>query len=730
MRKKILTLMLIAALILTTLLMPKVTNANSKTTTIKLKIGSKTVYVDGVPKKIDVAPFIDPHSNRTLVPVRFVVEGLGGEVSWHPYERFVGVRVGLRKVGLWIGKKTAKISNQLPDWEKFDTFKTVTTDQAPEIVPPGRTMIPLRFVSESVGAKVDWNGETREITITLSYNPPVLGDVLMSVPFDRNATLTSGYCMAPGSAFAVDEKDSSIFVYGEHRIKKPGYDSEHQYEWYNKYLMKYDSLTGIRIGIKKLFIHSDPEWYGTTDGGSVVDWLSYNNGYLYCATPNFHSDKGSFNKLKYSSITIKKVEPVHMSIVWSKTYKLWNLLYPDAKLYPSRGGYGYIAIDDDNRIPLKFTNDGNKMIMIFSTMVQAVFKGFTETADYQFVNALAFDTRTGNIVWKMRHDGWKTSGMDKNAVPQFNNKFYLFEYTYPSTANADLNDNQPDTYQDIEMTHLTQKLIRENHAKSNLKPPYEGKFMPERLVCVDMNTGKTVWENYFIDGTAGNIGLCLTTVPQQIFIVNGILYIMETTYDKGVAFDDADPRDENFGLELLRFDANTGEKLPLFHHPIGSQGVGAKYRPVIFDYNGQPKGVGYLAGTIRIKGDYLFNAIQNTIIYDPNRELEDTVGNDYALVRYAEIRDLPLKDPKDIGTLDTTWKRYIELYKPFTYKYYRPTAKPSVPVRNTEENKCIDDALLQEGQDSIYFFFKSIEGHNYSGDYIVYPAIVEMKAVP
>ena len=40
-----------------------------------------------------------------------------------------------------------------------------TMTVAPKIK-EGRTFIPLRFVSEQLGYKVEWNGETREITIS------------------------------------------------------------------------------------------------------------------------------------------------------------------------------------------------------------------------------------------------------------------------------------------------------------------------------------------------------------------------------------------------------------------------------------------------------------------------------------------------------------------------------------------------------------------------------------
>ena len=61
-------------------------------------------------------------------------------------------------IELWIGNKTAKVN-----------LKDVKLDVAPVIVSPGRTMVPLRFISETFGSSVNWDGATRKITII--YKP-------------------------------------------------------------------------------------------------------------------------------------------------------------------------------------------------------------------------------------------------------------------------------------------------------------------------------------------------------------------------------------------------------------------------------------------------------------------------------------------------------------------------------------------------------------------------------
>ncbi len=127
---------------------------------IKLKIGSHMAYVNGKSLYLDAPPFINPKAGRTLVPVRFISEAFGADVEWDPSERKVTIKMNptehheAKLIELWIGKKTVSVNLQ----------KKII-DVAPEIIPPGRTMVPLRFIVESFGSTVKWDPVNKEITI-------------------------------------------------------------------------------------------------------------------------------------------------------------------------------------------------------------------------------------------------------------------------------------------------------------------------------------------------------------------------------------------------------------------------------------------------------------------------------------------------------------------------------------------------------------------------------------
>jgi len=121
-------------------------------TEVKLMIGNMTGYVNGVAKSLDAAPVI--RNSRTMLPVRFVAENLGASVGWDGATSTVTVSTATTKIEIVIGKATAKINGA-----------EVTLD-SPAFIENSRTYLPVRFVSENLGASVGWDGATSTVTLT------------------------------------------------------------------------------------------------------------------------------------------------------------------------------------------------------------------------------------------------------------------------------------------------------------------------------------------------------------------------------------------------------------------------------------------------------------------------------------------------------------------------------------------------------------------------------------
>lgn len=125
---------------------------------IKLYIGNKTYYVNGIAKEMDTAPII--LEGRTLLPIRYVAEALGASVGWEASEQKAVIDFKGIHIELWIGKNSAKVNNE------YKLIDPSNPDVLPIIVPPGRTMLPIRFIAETLGCQVDWAQVTQEVTIT------------------------------------------------------------------------------------------------------------------------------------------------------------------------------------------------------------------------------------------------------------------------------------------------------------------------------------------------------------------------------------------------------------------------------------------------------------------------------------------------------------------------------------------------------------------------------------
>lgn len=127
---------------------------------IGLTVGSTAAAVGDSAVVLEAPPYIDKPSGRTMVPVRFIAEAFGATVTWDAPTRRVFVdqkaTVAHRAVlmVMTVGKKQATVNG-----------KAITLDVAPAIT-AGRTFVPLRVISETLGAAVEWNAAQRSIAIT------------------------------------------------------------------------------------------------------------------------------------------------------------------------------------------------------------------------------------------------------------------------------------------------------------------------------------------------------------------------------------------------------------------------------------------------------------------------------------------------------------------------------------------------------------------------------------
>ncbi|KKD54601.1 MULTISPECIES: stalk domain-containing protein [Paenibacillus] len=118
--------------------------------------GDIKVIINGVTQQYTQSPIVS--QNTTLVPLRGVFESLGAQVEWDSKAKKVIASKNDDTLTLNIGSKLA-----------YKNSNPVQLDAATQIQ-KGQVLVPLRFVSQSLGAKVNWDQATRTVTISNQAN--------------------------------------------------------------------------------------------------------------------------------------------------------------------------------------------------------------------------------------------------------------------------------------------------------------------------------------------------------------------------------------------------------------------------------------------------------------------------------------------------------------------------------------------------------------------------------
>ncbi|MBB3110510.1 exopolysaccharide biosynthesis protein [Paenibacillus phyllosphaerae] len=118
---------------------------------IVLTLGSQAATVGGQAMKLDAAPVA--LNGTTYLPLRFVTDAMGATIGWDQTAKRVSVLRGGHLLEMWIGQKSFLLDG-----------KRLSSEIAP-ISRNGRTMVPIRLVSEQLGLTVGWNAKAKTITV-------------------------------------------------------------------------------------------------------------------------------------------------------------------------------------------------------------------------------------------------------------------------------------------------------------------------------------------------------------------------------------------------------------------------------------------------------------------------------------------------------------------------------------------------------------------------------------
>ncbi len=302
--KKILSLLLILTLIFGFLGVRR-TQAQNEFFLV-LTIGLKSYVLNGMQFQMDVAPEIV--AGRTFVPIRLVAETFGADVDWDGNLREVTIKQGTKVIKLKIGSKIATIDGKSYELEAAPYIKS------------GRTMVPIRFISEALGLSVYWEPQRQLVYIRSKPKYEVPGVSTNEIKIGTFSALTGAAAIigAPfnhGLLSYINWINDQGGVYGR-KIKVISYDDQ-----FNPAL----TVTGVKKMVEEDKVFAIVGGLGTPGCLAVMDYLNgkgvpfvYQGSgvsalaippkkYVFAVQPNYTNEGQIFVKYIVDDLKLKKI---------------------------------------------------------------------------------------------------------------------------------------------------------------------------------------------------------------------------------------------------------------------------------------------------------------------------------------------------------------------------------------------------------------------------------------
>ena len=135
-----------------------ITNVGEQKGFIILQLENPMMVVNGISQEIDPGRGTTPIiiAGRSMVPIRAIVEAMGGNVGWDGSASKITLNARGNEVEMWLNRNDVRRNGN-----------NARMDVAP-VSQGGRTFVPVRFASENLDAKADWINSTREVVIVFT----------------------------------------------------------------------------------------------------------------------------------------------------------------------------------------------------------------------------------------------------------------------------------------------------------------------------------------------------------------------------------------------------------------------------------------------------------------------------------------------------------------------------------------------------------------------------------
>ena len=263
------------------------------------------VYINNSKQYMPTNPVLN--QGRSLVPLRAIFETMGAKVNWNQDTKTITGGKDNIEIKLSIGDKIATVND-----------KKVVLD-VPATVINGSTLVPTRFIAESLGAKVEWDNKARSILINSNFT-----DINNNI---KNNYSNAEYSYSDNELF-IFELDKFISQYGQPITQK---------EVYNYYFESYDKILSYNFGTVT-FANYDGYNYSLKDISSTASLIGLPRNIkigdsVESVINKFRSDGNS--------------EDVYISNELSANEKL---LYQSNAKYDNGPSMGIIRYDNKNKV--------------------------------------------------------------------------------------------------------------------------------------------------------------------------------------------------------------------------------------------------------------------------------------------------------------------------------------------------------------------------------------------
>lgn len=391
-RKRLSALIVSAALLLTALpaIAPATASAATTMGSIVLTIDSPTMTVNGTSKAIDAEgskPALDA-GGYTMLPLRGVVEAMGGSLTWDAANRIVTMVKDGQTIKVPIGSTKLTV-----DGVQKDMLANNGTYKAAYINKSGRTLVHVRALQAFNNTTCTWNQATKQVTVTYPTNTPVVSsknyrvDLINQTGADINALY---YRSGPNGTYGKNvlttaiKKNSTGSIY----ISVPDNAVSRVYDFYTE-----GSGTNVYSGIN------------LTGANAYVTVLLKENGKFEQANDKTITVSSGNTALKVENNSKLDIEKLYMSkdssfssseIIWDKTIDAGDDETIDIDLDGTKTWYFQVVDEDGDKYKsgkVTFSSSTVKSATLtFSSSKKLSLKG--SSSDGDITVAIVNDTET------------------------------------------------------------------------------------------------------------------------------------------------------------------------------------------------------------------------------------------------------------------------------------------------------------------------------------------------